>query len=78
MILNITFQENNQLFSSDFGEVQMASDGGYEQGYEVGYGAGYENGLHIGYQEGLDERRYEIWTFTLDDGTIVEKEVPLL
>lgn len=38
----------------------------------------YEMGLSEGYAKGLAERRYEIWTITLTDGTVVEKEVALL
>lgn len=62
MILDVKFDELEQDFTSDFGEVVTASDGGYEKGYEAG----------------LAERTYEIWTITLADGSAVEKKVALL
>ena len=41
MTFDLEFQENSQSFDVDFGEIQSASDGGFEQGYA----AGYEKGL---------------------------------
>lgn len=38
----------------------------------------YENGYTDGYADGLAARKYETWTFTLADGSVIEKEVALL
>jgi len=38
----------------------------------------YDEGYSEGYDKGLSERQSEIWTVTLADGTVVEKEVALL
>ena len=38
MRFNVKFQERNSSFTAQFGEVQVASDGGYERGYADGYG----------------------------------------
>ena len=62
MDFHLEFAESEQSFELDFEEVQTASDGGYEQGYEAGLAA----------------RRYETWTITLSDGNVIEKEVALL
>lgn len=62
MILEIEFIENTEELSVDMGEVHHVSDGGYERGYA----------------EGLAKREYETWTFTLADGSTVEKEVALI
>lgn len=37
MTLDITFEESNQSFDSQFGEVHNISDGGYERGYADGF-----------------------------------------
>lgn len=74
MKLNVKFEEKNQTFDTAFGELLKVSDGGFESGYSQGHAVGFEEG----YQEGLAERQYEIWTITLTDGTVVEKEVALL
>ncbi len=78
MKLDVMFQENKTSLKADFGEVNNISDGGYERGYASGYDKGEAEGHKTGYAEGLSKREYEIWTFTLVDGTIVEKEVALL
>lgn len=70
MFFNADFNITDQSFTPSFGKVNNISDGGYERGYERGYDAGYEKGLAA--------RTYEIWTITLVDGTVVEKEVALL
>lgn len=70
MILQMDFHENELSFKLGFGEVVNISDGGYEKGYAEGHEAGYT--------EGLNARSYEVWTITLTDGTIIEKEVALL
>ena len=62
MKLNVTFKENKQRLALNFGEVHNVSDGGYERGYAAG----------------LAKREYEVWTITLTDGSIIEKEVALL
>lgn len=74
MKLDLKFKENVQRLDLNFGQFQDLTDGGYERGYA----AGYEKGNAEGYANGLAERQYEIWTITLADGTIVEKEVALL
>lgn len=51
---------------------------GYSDGFADGHSEGYIEGEAKGYADGLAARTYEIWTFTLTDGTIVEKEVALL
>lgn len=38
----------------------------------------YELGRSEGYAEGLAARTCEVWTITLVDGTVIEKEVALL
>ena len=74
MKLNVKFEEKNQTFDTAFGELLKVSDGGFELGYEQGYNKGEQDG----YNDGLAHRQYEIWTITLTDGTVVEKEVALL
>lgn len=74
----VKFEELEQTLVAEFGEVQNVSDGGFERGYKAGYEKGEADGLRKGYDEGLAARSYEIWTITLADGSIVEKEVPLL
>lgn len=66
MNFKVKFEESRSSFGVGFGEVQTASDGGYERGYAAGY------------EEGLATRKHETWTFTLTDGTIAEKDVALL
>ena len=50
----------------------------YQSGYGTGREAGYAEGKTEGYAEGLAARTYEVWTITLADGTVVEKEMALL
>lgn len=38
----------------------------------------YNDGYNKGHTDGLAQRQYEVWTITLVDGSIVEKEVALL
>jgi hypothetical protein len=78
MKIKAKLTESSQTFSAKFGEVYNISDGGYERGYEAGYVRGQKEGEQKGYADGLAARTYEIWTFTLTDGTVVEKEVALL
>lgn len=66
MKLDLKFKENAQGLDLGFGQHQDLTDGGYERGYAEGYA------------DGLSKRTYEVWTITLTDGTIVEKEVALL
>lgn len=42
--------------------------------YRDGLTEGYANG----HADGLAARTYEIWEFTLTDGSVIEKEVALL
>lgn len=78
MILDIQFSETNQSFDCSFGEINNVSDGGYEKGYDEGYTNGYLNGFDKGKADGLTQRQYETWTFTLADGTVVDKKVGLI
>lgn len=78
-VLKATLNSNNTLK----GKLSTSlPDGGYDRGYRLGYtkghSDGYNEGHSEGYNEGLSARTYETWTFTLVDGTIVEKEVALL
>lgn len=66
MRFSVKFKSEPDSFLVRFKSVQFVSDGGYERGYERGYA------------DGLAARKSEVWVFTLVDGTIVEKEVPLL
>lgn len=58
------------------------SNEAYEQGsiegYTKGYAEGEESGYTKGHADGLAARTYEVWEFTLTDGTVIEKEVALL
>lgn len=86
MIIDVAFQENNCTFDPNFGEVQTASDGGYERGYAAGYEVGNTDGYTKGHMEGVEQgyaaglaaREYETWTITLTDGSVVEKDVALV
>lgn len=82
MKLDIKFREITERLPFEFGEVNNVSDGGFERGYAEGYmkgvAGGYEIGYAEGHEEGLSERTYEVWTITLEDGSVVEKEVALL
>ena len=86
MKLAVTFSEKDASFDVDFGSVNNISDGGFERGYAEGhedgtaegYTKGHEDGKAEGYEEGLAARTYEVWTITLADGTVVEKEMALL
>ncbi len=49
MIVDVKFQENGCTFDADFGEVQTASDGGFERGYESGSEVGYKDGENSAY-----------------------------
>ena len=74
MNTDVQFTESKQTFNPAFADVVNISDGGYERGYTAGLDAGYKSG----YAEGLANRQYETWTFTMTDGSVVEKEVALL
>ena len=54
MKLGVKFSEQNTEFAAGFGEVQTASDGGYERGYAVGYEKGNSDGYIRGHDEGVD------------------------
>ena len=51
---------------------------GHSDGVTEGYADGHSDGYKEGHDDGLAERTYETWTITLDDGTVIEKEVALL
>lgn len=55
MIVDVEFKENNTSFDADFGEIQTASDGGYEKGYDIGYGAGKKDGISEGREQGYQK-----------------------
>lgn len=55
MIVNVAFEENDVSFKANFGEVQTASDGGYERGYEAGLKKGHSNGYTEGKADGFEE-----------------------
>ena len=78
----VKFKETSEKLPLTFKELVPISDGGYELGYERGYDEGYTkgetDGHNKGYTDGLAQRQYEVWTITLTDGSIVEKEVALL
>ena len=44
MNIDVVFHENECAFDADFGQVQTASDGGFERGYSAGYESGYVAG----------------------------------
>ena len=50
MKLDLKFSENNQCFQMGFGEVNEATDGGYERGYSNGYNDGKAVGYAAGYE----------------------------
>lgn len=78
MRIDAEFEELEQTFDADFGEVQTASDGGFERGYEEGYARGETKGYAEGHADGLAERTYETWIITFADGSTVERQVALL
>lgn len=78
MDFKVRFSENRQDFVANFEQTTIVSEGGYEEGYQKGKLEGLEEGYGVGYDNGKAERTYEIWTITLTDGTVIEKEVALL
>ena len=90
----LEFTKTEQQINLDFEKVVEVSDGGFERGYaagyveghsygydeghEDGYSTGRDEGYNEGHNDGLAERAYEIWTITLEDGTVIEKEVALI
>ena len=62
--------------------ILKGDEQGFNRGYEQGKGDGIEEGKLIGYEdgfsEGLAQRTFETWTFTLADGSTVEKKVALI
>lgn len=74
MTFRVKFSEQGGSFRARFGAVQTASDGGFDRGFAEGYAQGKSDG----YSEGLAARTYEIWTITLVDGSVIDKEVALL
>ena len=59
MTLDVKFEEQDQTFNTDFGEVQTVSDGGFERGYNEGYAQGevegYDKGKTDGQVDGYDK-----------------------
>ena len=53
MTLDVKFEEQDQTFNTDFGEVQTVSDGGFERGYNEGYAQGEVEGYDKGKTDGL-------------------------
>ncbi len=89
MKFKVKFREGYRFdvkFSDNFHITPGGSDDGYTKGYEEGHKKGYTDGHSTGlaegyangYAEGLAARTYEVWTITLADGNVIEKEVALL
>ena len=80
--MEVKFSSSETRLKAEFVNACNSTDGGYARGYEQGYTKGqtdgYNKGKTDGYSQGLAERQYEVWTITLTDGSIVEKEVALL
>ena len=55
MTLDVKFEEQDQTFSTNFGEIQTVSDGGFERGYNEGYAQGEVEGYGKGKTDGLVE-----------------------
>lgn len=53
MTLDVKFEEQDQTFSTNFGEIQTVSDGGFERGYTEGYTQGEVEGYDKGKTDGL-------------------------
>ena len=81
-----TLEENVKQAIADFDGIKAAIE---EKGMEVPDGTDtnqYGNKIRLigadqydrGYEDGLAARTFEIWTITLADGSIIEKEVALL
>lgn len=54
MNFNVKFHEQKHDFPVNFGEIQTATDGGYERGYAEGEAKGYTNGYETGAKEGAE------------------------
>lgn len=54
MIIEATLEIADQTIDAELEMVQVASDGGYDRGYEEGEKAGYTNGYEIGAKEGAE------------------------
>lgn len=68
MIVDVKFKQNKTAFNADFGEIQTASDGGYERGYEQGYAAGVPEGITQGLSQGADAEKKRFWSIYQDNG----------
>lgn len=55
MTLDVKFEEQDQTFSTNFGEIQTVSDGGFERGYNEGYAQGEVEGYDKGKTDGRVE-----------------------
>lgn len=72
MKLDFNFRESNQSFSLKFGEIQTASDGGFEKGYTQGYAKGeaegYDKGQTDGIEQGQKAEYNRFWNSNQDNG----------
>ena len=48
----VKFTESDEIFKSNFGEVNVVSDGGFERGYAQGLEEGEKQGYTKGYADG--------------------------
>lgn len=79
MKFDVTFSETEQRFAVRFGEVQVASDGGYERGYAdgekdgfakgetAGFEKGYESGVTQSFNDGMDAIVNQTATYYFND-----------
>lgn len=54
MKFDMVFEEQDQSFQFEFGEIQNVSYGGYDRGYAEGYEKGEEDGILKGYADGQE------------------------
>ena len=72
----VKFTESDEIFKSNFGEINAVSDGGFERGYEEGlikgeeqgYTKGYVEGEQQGFTEGAKEEYDKFWDKFQDYG----------
>ena len=83
MTLDVKFEEQDQTFSTNFGEIQTVSDGGFERGYNEGYaqgevegyGKGKTDGLVDGYDKGKTDGLVEGYDKGKTDGLVEGEQV---
>lgn len=66
--------DNTSRIQGLLNDINRLPVDGSDEAYERGISEGYAKG----HADGLAARTYETWTITLEDGTVVEKEVALL